>query len=136
MKHHESDLITRAGLERIREHCESNYTCHDCKILPICKEIERLYPKFYLERWTDDDITEILKITRNYMERTFIESLEKIVRLNGECDDIKCIDCPFSPYYDYENKLCSSNSLNQTHDIDERADIAKMLLDYYKGEVE
>ena len=139
---HKSDQITRKGLERIKEYCKSNESCQECKISLICKEIETLYPvQLYPEYLTYQDITTILKATRNYMEATFIESLEKIVEQGGDCGCIECDDCPFlhtDTQIDCHNDNCSRTSLHKvkTARLTERKEIAEWLLEIYKGEAE
>ena len=96
---HKSDQITRAGLERIREYCKGR-ECSDCKIVAMC-DYFREHTPYFPEKWTDSDITKILKATRNYMEAIFIESFEKIIKKKGgECDGISCPRCPLSSFFD------------------------------------
>ena len=137
---HTSDQITRARLERIREYCKGR-ACNTCKISHLCKEIRKHYLqdgiyKISPNNWLNSDITEILKATRNYMEATFIESLEKIVELNGNCGCIKCVNGEKNETENEiqsfirqiaEGKVMPSTTLIRK---------AQKLLTYYKGEVE
>ena len=138
--HHTTALITRAGLERIKEYCEGNDTCYECKIIPICKEITDLYPIPYLKQWTDKDITQILHSTRNYMEATFIKTLEQIVKQEGSCGMVVCDECPFSWKYDGDEECCRENNLSLHYEknarLIERKELAEWLLEIYKGEKE
>ena len=141
---HKSDLITRQGLERIREHCFHHLSCYNCLIKQQCDEFMDLInfiPISYPTHWTDDYISEILKATRNYMEATFIESLEKIVEQGGDCGCIECDDCPFlhtDTQIDCHNDNCSTTPLHKVKmaRLTERKEIAEWLLEIYKGERE
>lgn len=129
---HKSDQITRAGLERIREYCIGR-KCDDCKIRIYCKELNNII--YCPISWSNENITEILKMTRNYMEKTFIKSLEQIVEQEGECHGVECVHCPFLGYYN-EPEECPTSLLRHTNDPSEKAETAQMLLEYYKGERE
>ena len=75
---HKSDLITIAGLKRIREYCD-NPNCCECKIGKLCNifTFDRKINKVP-RCWTDSDITAILKVTRNYMEATSLKDLKRL----------------------------------------------------------
>ena len=141
MNSHKSDQITRHGLEKIREHCH-NHKCENCSINNYCDDINYWLINLDLpeiDNWTDSDITDILKATRNYMEATFIESLEEIVEQDGECGIIQCDDCPFwhtDTRIDYNNYHCARTCLHDERDArhTERKEIAEWLLDIYRGE--
>ena len=145
---HKSDQITRAGLNRIKEYCLDT-GCSYCDIKPLCDNFVSLIRSFNCSistpnSWTDSDITEILKATRNAMERTFIKSLEFIVEHNGSCYDIDCGDCPFKPHYYAEHLPNGTEDCIETYLLNttyarthtERTEIAEWLLEIYKGEKE
>ena len=145
---HPSDQITRKGLERIREYCKKPEKCEDCNICSLCCEFqthlfevkrETIITSVVPRHWTDSDITEILKITRNYMETAFIRSLKKIVKQNGDCDRVGCITCPFDSLFSDVNNDCEfalSKYPNMQKAQRSKKEIAEWLLEVYKGEVE
>ena len=137
-----SDQITRKGLERIREYCK-NSNCQVCKIKHHCIAFsvclcnsELRHINVFPHQWSNDNITEILKATRNYMEATFIKTLEQIVKLEGECCAIECQECPFAGAYQEHCYHCNHNQLRHKGSYTEKLELAEMLLEYYKGEME
>lgn len=134
---HKSDLITRKGLERIREYCKKTQ-CSDCIISDYCDELNYWLISLNLpeiDNWTDPDIHKILKATRNYMEATFIKSLEKIVEQDGKCLGVSCNECPLSKKYNEEYLSCVfiADIVREEKNV-ALVEMSKMLLDYYKGE--
>ena len=104
--------ITREDLAKRREYCH-NTQCHGCDIRDECNALDLRAIGLGISPfpcdWNNKNITEILKATRNYMEQTFIESLEKIVAQVGSCYGVECSDCPLSIFYN--NRHCSNNHL-------------------------
>ena len=142
---HKSDQITRAGLERLMDYCKTTH-CNGCSIREECKLVAKAMIGYMgtdmavPSLWTDSDITDILKTTRNYMEQVFIESLEKLVATQGVCHIAQCRKCPLSRHYDMEGNPCGANNILTITDSDktyeETKEIAEWLLDIYRGEVE
>ena len=144
---HPSDQITRAGLERIKAYCKST-ECNKCQINGFCTTAAyhlSLFQQYILPEkprdWDSATITIILTLTRNYMEASFINSLEKIVKNKGECTGVECNDCPFwhtSTRIDYHNNNCSSTTLHNKNNAKhaERKQISEWLLDIYQGNTE
>ena len=74
----------------------------------------------------------------NYMERTFIKSLESLIQQKGRCHHIDCHECPFSARFS-DGGGCCDNALLKSMDLDtdraELFDMAKWLIQIFKEEV-